>query len=114
MTTDTAHNGHIVPIRTYLITFGALLGLVILTIVIAFLDFGILNKGVALAIAITKAALIMLFFMNLRHSSKLIWVFAGLGFFGLAIMIIIAMGDYVARGGVIVPQVAPYFQPFLQ
>ena len=110
----SVHNHHIVPVRTLVIVFAALLGLVVVTIAIAFFDFGILNKGIALLIATTKAALIMLFFMNLRHSSKLIWVFAGLGFFGLAIMIIIAMGDYVARGGVIVPQAAPYFQPLLQ
>lgn len=108
------HNHHIVPVRTLLIVFAALLGLVVVTIAVAFFDFGIFNKAIALSIAVTKAALIMLFFMNLRHTSKLIWIFAGLGFFGLAIMIIIAMGDYVARGGVIVPDAAPYFQPFLQ
>jgi cytochrome c oxidase subunit 4 len=108
------HNHHIVPVRTLVIVFVALMGLAVVTIAVAFFDFGIFNKGIALSIAVTKAALIMLFFMNLRHSSKLIWIFAGLGFFGLAIMIIIAMGDYVARGGVIVPDAAPYFQPFLQ
>jgi len=48
--------------------------------------------------------LIMLYFMHLRYSSKITWVFAGLGFFGLLIMILIAMGDYVARGGHIVPE----------
>jgi cytochrome c oxidase subunit 4 len=59
---------------------------------------------IALGIATIKAGLIMLYFMHLRYSSKLTWVFAGLGFFGLLIMILIAMGDYVARGGVIVPE----------
>jgi cytochrome c oxidase subunit 4 len=107
-------NHHIVSIKTYLIVFAALMVLMILTVAVAFFDFGILNKGIALSIATTKAALVMLFFMHLRYSSKLVWVFAGLGFFGLLIMIIIAMGDYVARGGVIVPDAAPYFQPFLQ
>ena len=106
-------NHHIVSIKTYLIVFAALIILMILTVIVAFFDFGIFNKGIALAIATTKAALIMLFFMHLHYSSKLVWVFAGLGFFGLLIMIVIAMGDYVARGGVIVPDVAPYFQPFL-
>jgi cytochrome c oxidase subunit 4 len=107
-------NHHIVSIKTYLIVFAALMVLMILTVVIAFFDFGVLNKGIALSIATTKAALVMLFFMHLRYSSKLVWVFAGLGFFGLVIMIVIAMGDYVARGGVIVPDAAPYFQPLLQ
>ena len=107
-------NHHIIPVRTYLIVFAALMALMILTVAVAFFDFGILNKGIALTIATTKAALVMLFFMHLRYSPRLVWVFAGLGFFGLLIMIIIAMGDYVARGGVIVPDAAPYFQPLLQ
>lgn len=80
--------------------------LMILTVVVAFFDFGILNEGIALTIATTKAALIMLFFMHLRYSSKLVWIFAGLGFFDLLIIIIIAMGDNVARGGVIMPDPA--------
>ena len=106
-------NHHVVSIKTYLIVFAALMVLMILTVAVAFFDFGIFNKGIALTIATTKAALVMLFFMHLRYSSKLVWIFAGLGFFGLLIMIVIAMGDYVARGGVIVPDAAPYFHPFL-
>jgi cytochrome c oxidase subunit 4 len=107
-------NHHLVSIKTYLIVFAALIGLMILTVTVAFFDFGILNKGFALAIATAKAALIMLFFMNIRHSSKVTWVFAGLGLFGLLILIVLSMGDYGARGGVIVPNPAPYFEPFLQ
>jgi cytochrome c oxidase subunit 4 len=107
-------NQHIVSVKTYLIVFAALIGLMILTVVVAFFDFGLLNKGVALAIATTKAALIMLFFMHLRYNSKVVWVFAGLGLFGLVILIVLSMGDYGARGGVIVPDPAPYFEPFLQ
>jgi len=107
----TDHDHHIMPVRTYLWVFAALLGLMALTVTVAFFDFGILNKVVALAVATGKAALIMTYFMHLRYSTKLTWIFAGLGFFGLAIMIIIAMGDYVARGGVIAPEYpAPCFR----
>jgi cytochrome c oxidase subunit 4 len=95
---------HIVSIRTYLIVFVVLMVLVAVTVGAAFINLGVLNVFIALGIATVKAGLIMLYFMHLRYSPRLIWVFAGLGFFGLLIMILIAMGDYVARGGRIVPE----------
>jgi cytochrome c oxidase subunit 4 len=98
------NNHHIIPIRTYLIVFALLMVLLVITVAVSLFDFGMLNLFVALSIATVKAGLIMAYFMHLRYSSKLIWIFAGLGFFGLIIMILIAMGDYVARGGVIVPE----------
>jgi len=98
------HEHHIMPVRTYLTVFALLIVLLAITVAASFVDTGILSVFVALTIATVKAGLIMLYFMHLRYSSRLIWVFAGLGFFGLVIMILIAMGDYVARGGVIVPE----------
>jgi cytochrome c oxidase subunit 4 len=97
------HNHHIIPVRTYLLVFALLMVLLAVTVTVSLFDLGMLNLFVALSIATVKAGLIMAYFMHLRYSSKLIWIFAGLGFFGLVIMILIAMGDYVARGGVIVP-----------
>jgi cytochrome c oxidase subunit 4 len=97
-------NHHIIPVRTYLIVFALLMVLLAITVTVSLFDFGMLNLFVALSIATVKAGLIMAYFMHLRYSSKLVWIFAGLGFFGLVIMILIAMGDYVARGGVIVPE----------
>jgi cytochrome c oxidase subunit IV len=94
---------YVVPVRTYLTVFVVLMVLVAVTVSASFIDLGIVSVIVALGIATVKAGLIMLYFMHLRYSSKITWVFAGLGFLGLLIMILIAMGDYVARGGVIVP-----------
>ena len=94
---------YVVPIRTYLTVFVALMVFVAITVSASFIDLGIISIIIVLGIATTKAGLIMLYFMHLRYSPKLMWVFAGLGFFGLSIMILIAMGDYVARGGAIVP-----------
>ncbi|MBN1991107.1 MAG: cytochrome C oxidase subunit IV family protein [Anaerolineae bacterium] len=99
----TEPHHHIIPVRMYLTVFAWLMVLLAVTVTVSFFNFGVFNVFVALSIATLKAGLIMAYFMHLRYSSKLIWVFAGLGFFGLAIMILIAMGDYVARGGVIVP-----------
>jgi len=94
---------HVVPIRTYLAVYVGLIILVAITVSASFIDMGVISIIIVLSIAIAKAGLIMLYFMHLRYSPKLMWVFAGLGFFGLSIMILIAMGDYVARGGQIVP-----------
>ena len=97
------HNHHIVPVKTYLAVFAGLVVLLILTVVVAFFHFGPFNKVIALVIAISKAVLIVAFFMHLRYSPRLTWIFAGLGFFGLTILLILSMGDYLARGGVVVP-----------
>ncbi|MFC1976297.1 cytochrome C oxidase subunit IV family protein, partial [Chloroflexota bacterium] len=101
------HNHHVTPVSTYLIVFALLIILLAITVTAAFYDSGMLNIIIVLGIATTKAGLIMAYFMHLRYSSKLIWLFAGLGFFGLVIMILIAMGDYVARGGVVPEFPAP-------
>jgi len=42
--------------------------------------------------------LILLFFMHLRDSKPIIWVFAGAGFFWLGIMFALALSDYLTRG----------------
>ena len=50
-----------------------------------------------MAIAVAKAVLIILFFMHIRYGRKLTWVFAGAGFFWLAILLVLAMTDYATR-----------------
>jgi cytochrome c oxidase subunit 4 len=100
MQTEQKHNHHIVPIKTYLLVFAALMVLMVITIGVAFLDLGALNTPIALTIAVTKATLIMAFFMHLKYSSKLTVLVACMGFFWLAIMMIFIMGDYLARGSI--------------
>lgn len=84
----------------YLAIFAALIVGTVLTVVVAFFDFGFMNNVIMLAIAITKALLVVLFFMHVRWSSRLTWVVAGAGFFWLLIMFSLTMADYVSRGWV--------------
>ena len=84
--------------RTYFINGMALLVFLALTIGAAYLDLGPLNTVVAMLISLTKAILIALFFMQLRYSKPLLWIFAGAGFFWLGIMLVLALGDYLSRG----------------
>jgi cytochrome c oxidase subunit 4 len=83
--------------RTYLFVTGALLVLLGLTVAAAYANLGPFNVVAALAISMAKGALIVLIFMNVRRSNRLIWLAAGTGFFWLAIMFALAMADFAAR-----------------
>lgn len=64
---------------------------------IAMYDLGPLNTVAALTIAVTKALLVVLFFMHVRYSSRLTQIVVGTGLFWLVIMIALVMGDYLTR-----------------
>lgn len=89
---------HVVPIKVYLGVFVALMVLMAATVGAAFLDLGIFNNVIALVIAMAKTALIMLFFMHLRYSSRLTQVFALVGFLFLVILMAGTLNDYFSRG----------------
>ena len=89
---------HIVPVRTYVVVFGALLGLTFLTILAANFDLGgVLNEVVAVGIAAGKAALVVLFFMHVRHSTPLMRIVVSAGFVFFSIMVLFTMGDFASR-----------------
>ena len=89
---------HVVPTRVYYTVFAALMVLTALTVWIAFYDLGILNDVAALGIAAIKATLVVLFFMHVRYSSRLISLIVGTGFAWLALLLILTMADYFSRG----------------
>jgi cytochrome c oxidase subunit 4 len=96
---DADHaTGHVASRSLYIKIFLALMGLTLLTVAITYVDLGWWNLTVALAIAVTKAMLVILFFMHMRWSPKLIKVTFGAGFFFFLIMIVITMSDYLSRG----------------
>ena len=92
--------GHVAPIKMYVGIFLALMVGTALTVLVAFFDLGFMNNVVMLAIAMTKALLVILFFMHVRWSSRLTWVVAGAGFFWLMILFVLTMTDYMSRGWV--------------
>ena len=91
-------SGHVSPKSTYYLIFGALMVLTAITVAVAFQPLGVWNFPVAIAIAITKATLVILFFMHARYSSKLIKLFVGTAFFFLAILLGMTMTDVLSRG----------------
>jgi len=88
---------HVVPKKVYFAIFTILLTLTFLTVFMAFKDLGELNVVVAIAIAVTKATLVVLYFMHLRYSDKLTWIVVIAGFAFLGILLVLTMTDYLAR-----------------
>jgi cytochrome c oxidase subunit 4 len=88
---------HIVPRQTYFLVFGALIVLTAVTVVAANFDFGRMNDVVAMTIAVTKMMLVLLFFMHVRYSSRLIWVIVASMFFWLLILLLLTLTDYRSR-----------------
>ncbi len=91
-------SGHVVPLKVYFAVFGTLMVLTGVTVWVAFHNLGPYNAVVALAIACTKAVLVILYFMHARYSGKLTWVVIVAGFFWLGILLVLTMTDYVTRG----------------
>jgi cytochrome c oxidase subunit 4 len=89
---------HIVPVRVYITIFLVLLVGTALTVAAAFVDFPWrLNTVVALTIATIKATFVVLYFMHVRYSSRLIWVILAAALFWMAIMFAFTFSDYLTR-----------------
>ncbi len=83
--------------KTYLKTFALLMALLALTVGANFINLGPFNVAVAMLISVAKAALILLFFMEVRYSPPLVWLFATAGFVWLVLMLVIMLSDYYTR-----------------
>ena len=89
---------YIVPVKTYVAVFVALLVLTATTTLVSGIDLGPWNTVVALAIAVLKATLVILFFMHVKYSPRLIGVVIVGGLFWLAILLAITFSDFATRG----------------
>ena len=83
--------------RTFIAVSIALLALLALTVAAAEFDLGQWNAVIALTIAACKALLVILFFMDVRHSNRVTWVYVIVGFFWLALLFSLTFGDYFTR-----------------
>lgn len=88
---------HIVPLKVYVTVFISLLLLLALTVTASYVPLGRFNVVIALTIAIAKTFLVMLFFMHVRYSGRLIWIYVGVGFFWLGILLTLTMSDFLTR-----------------
>jgi cytochrome c oxidase subunit IV len=86
-------------IPLYLAIYVALMLLLIATVIAGAQDLGAWNAAIALTIAVIKAVLVILFFMHIRHSSKLTWIFSVAAFLWLGLLLALTMTDYTSRNG---------------
>jgi len=88
---------HIVSPLQYSMVFGTLLVFTGITVGAAFIDLGIFNPMVALGIACFKACIVILFFMHVKYSSRLVKMTVGAGFFTFLVLITMTLTDYMSR-----------------
>ena len=91
-------NHPVVPVKVYAAVFGALLALTITTVAVSKLDLGEYNFVAAMTIAVIKATLVVMFFMDVRHATSLTKLFVGAGLFWMAILLVLVLSDYLSRG----------------
>ncbi|MFI5181951.1 MAG: cytochrome C oxidase subunit IV family protein [Thermoanaerobaculia bacterium] len=91
-------DSHISSVKTLVSVFLALVALTVLTTGVSYIDLGAGSTFIAIAIAGTKATLVVWFFMNVRFNTRIIplVILCGLGF--LVILFSLTFVDYFSRG----------------
>jgi cytochrome c oxidase subunit IV len=90
--------------RLYWTNCAALMGLLALTWCLGYVNFGVFNLVIALAIAVAKMLLIVLFFMHIKGSSRLLHLAACVGLLWLFLMFTLTLADYFSRSWVALPK----------
>ena len=93
--TPRAH--HIVPTRIYYTIFATLMILTAITVGVAYIDLGRMNVVAAIAIACFKAAIVVLYFMHVKYSTRLIKLTVIAGLYWMGILFALTLGDYLTR-----------------
>jgi cytochrome c oxidase subunit IV len=87
----------VTPVRTYVIIWVILTVMTFLTYQVAQIDLKEWNIVIALAIAAFKMSLVIWFFMHVRTDNPLTKLFVFAGFFWMAILLALTLGDYFSR-----------------
>ncbi|AFL86643.1 caa(3)-type oxidase, subunit IV [Terriglobus roseus DSM 18391] len=88
---------HIVSPAVYGMIFGVLMIGTLATVGASMLPLGIFNAPIAIAIACTKAVFVVLFFMHVKYSSRLVKLTVSAGFFTFFVLVMMCMLDYFTR-----------------
>ncbi len=89
---------HVDSVKTYTAVWLTLLALTAITTAVAYVNLGAFSVVVALVIAAIKMLLVALFFMHMRHSTKLTQLAAAGAFLWLFIMMAFTLADVWTRG----------------
>ncbi len=96
------YTGHAAPhhqssLMVYFAVFATLMLLTILTVWVSRIDLGELNTAVAMAVAVVKATVVILWFMHVIHSPRLTWIVVISSFLWLAVLFVLTFSDYLTR-----------------
>ena len=80
--------------KVYLILMALLAG----TVAAVHINLGPYNILLTMAIAVTKALLVVIFFMHARYSPRLIWIYAALGVIWIGQLLGGTLADVLTRG----------------
>ena len=83
--------------NVYWKTCASLMALLAVTWTIGYINLGLFNLVVALAISVSKALLVALFFMHIKGSSRVLHLAATAGVIWLSILFSLTLGDYFTR-----------------
>jgi cytochrome c oxidase subunit 4 len=89
---------HTLQRGTYYTVYAILMICTYLTWQVAYFDLGSFNTVAGLGIAAFKAVLVIMFFMHVRDSPRLVWAVVMSGLFWLGILLVLTMSDYLTRG----------------
>lgn len=98
MAAHTHDPHHVVPLRVYYAIFAILMVLTAVTVGVAYIDLGPVNTVAALAIAGFKAMIVVLFFMHVKYSTRLIKLTVIAGLYWMGIIFALTLSDYLTRG----------------
>lgn len=88
---------HIVSPAVYGMIFGVLMVGTLLTVGASMVNLGPFNAPIAIGIAVTKAVFVVLFFMHVKYSSRLVKLTVAAGFFTFIVLVMMTLLDYVSR-----------------
>ena len=97
-------SAHVLPKSTYYLIFFSLMVLTAVTVAVAFVNLGSLNFPIAIGVAITKATLVVLFFMHVKYSTKLTKLVVVAGFLWFFLLVGLTLSDYLTRGWLSFPK----------
>ena len=102
--------GHVLPLPVLFAVLGTLLVMTFVTVAVSWFDFGALNLWIALAIAVFKASLVLLFFMHLKYDKPFNAIILVISFALVMLFIGIALTDTHGYG----PDQIPGYSPKMQ
>ena len=91
------HEHHVTPPIVYVVIYLTLLVFTALTVGASYIELGVFNPIIAIAIGVVKATLVVLFFLGVKYSTRLTQLTVGAGLFTFLALISMTLADYISR-----------------